>query len=312
MLFPLYFLTNASLAHLSAGLETRLVAGVGAQRLPVRGRAAVRRLVGAGRRSGPASGWHAPSLVPLLVALVLGLSSWPLVHELSLLLRQAGFTTLRPEHLERIGEAMRQWRAISPAFLVVVLAVVPALVEELFFRGFLMRALDDGGQVARAGRSSSAPSLFALFHLLVERRHRGRAPAAEPAAGPAPGLAGVAGGQHLAGRAAAHAEQRARRAAGVLRAEAGRGGLAGGGAGASAVAGCWRRRRRGWRWGWGGCGFSPLVARNGRDKSPPQTTARTANLSRQSGVARRQSFRTCCRDLARRAAGRRSPRRRAA
>ena len=165
LLFPLYFLTNASLAHLSAGLETRL--GL-ASALAVVLFAGVPLFVAWWGRVAVRPGFRlgAPALVPLLVALVLGLSAWPMVHELSSFLRQIGFTTLRPELLERIGEAMRQWATISPAFLVVVLAVVPALVEELFFRGFLMRALDEEGKSPVRAVVASA-GLFSLFHLLV-------------------------------------------------------------------------------------------------------------------------------------------------
>jgi ABC-2 type transport system permease protein/sodium transport system permease protein len=165
LLFPLYFLTNASLAHLSAGLETRLAL---ASALAVVLFAGVPLFVAWWGRVAVRPGFRlgAPSLVPFLVALVLGLSAWPLVHESSSCLRQIGFTTLRPEHLERLGEAMRQWATSSPAFLVVVLAVVPALVEELFFRGFLMRALDEEGKSPVRAVVASA-GLFALFHLLV-------------------------------------------------------------------------------------------------------------------------------------------------
>ena len=165
LLFPLYFLTNASMVHLSAGLETRLLL---ASALNVCLFAGVPLFVAWWGRVEVRPGFRlgAPSFVPLLVGVVLGLASWPLVHELSLFLRQMGFATLREENLTRMGEAVARMRAISPVFLVVVLALVPALVEELFFRGFLLTALDeDGESPARAVVVSAV--LFALFHLLV-------------------------------------------------------------------------------------------------------------------------------------------------
>jgi sodium transport system permease protein len=165
LLFPLYFLSNASLAQVSAGLETRLLL---ASALNVCLFAGVPLFVAWWGRVEARPGFRlgAPSLLPLLVAVVLGLASWPLVHELSLFLRQVGFSTLRPEHLKQLGEAVAQWREISPVYLVVVLALVPALVEELFFRGFLLGALDeDGKSPVRAVVGSAV--LFALFHLLV-------------------------------------------------------------------------------------------------------------------------------------------------
>src|SRR5262249_52537988 len=54
----------------------------------------------------------------------------------------------------------------SPWLLVAVLAVAPAVLEELFFRGYLLTALE--GEEGRPGRAVFASAaLFALFHLLM-------------------------------------------------------------------------------------------------------------------------------------------------
>src|SRR5262249_6726001 len=51
-----------------------------------------------------------PGVLACAGALLLGLTLWPFVHELILLLRSAGVATLRPEHLERVQEVLAQWR----------------------------------------------------------------------------------------------------------------------------------------------------------------------------------------------------------
>src|SRR5262249_39720848 len=86
-----------------------------------------------------ASAWRGRA--GLAMAALLGVSLWPFAHELILLLRQVGFATLRPEHLEKVREVLAGWRELPPWAVVLSLAVVPAVLEELFFRGYLFSAL---------------------------------------------------------------------------------------------------------------------------------------------------------------------------
>lgn len=114
---------------------------------------------------GPASASVPPRAGRLSPPALLGLSAWPFVHELILLQNRLGFTTLRPELAEKLREAMGQWREHSPLLLVGVLGLLPAVLEELFFRGYLLGALRGEGKEGRAVVVSAL--LFALFHLLV-------------------------------------------------------------------------------------------------------------------------------------------------
>jgi ABC-2 type transport system permease protein/sodium transport system permease protein len=100
-----------------------------------------------------------------LAALLLGASLWPFIHELILAQRQIGFRTLREDQLARIQEVLKQWRDFSPVLIVLVQAVLPAVAEELFFRGYLFSALRAGGSPRVAILGSAL--LFGLFHLLV-------------------------------------------------------------------------------------------------------------------------------------------------
>jgi ABC-2 type transport system permease protein/sodium transport system permease protein len=98
-------------------------------------------------------------------AALLGLALWPWVHEINLILRNLGVATLRADQLDRAQSVLQQWHQLSPVFLVLVLAVLPAVVEELFFRGYLLGALLTDMKPAMAILASAA--LFALFHVIL-------------------------------------------------------------------------------------------------------------------------------------------------
>ncbi len=90
-------------------------------------------------RVRPSSGLRLarPRASAWLAALLLGLCLWPWVHEIALLMRNAGIATLRPEAMKQLEEMLQRWRTLSPVPLVLALAVLPAVLEELFFRGYL-------------------------------------------------------------------------------------------------------------------------------------------------------------------------------
>src|SRR5262249_33848223 len=99
---------------------------------------------------------------------------WPLAHEIILFERNAiqelqnyiPIGSLNPEYLKKVNEFLAKSRQLSPIVIVAAMALVPAIVEELFFRCFLFAALcDEGKRPVRAVVVSSA--LFAAFHLLV-------------------------------------------------------------------------------------------------------------------------------------------------
>ncbi len=96
---------------------------------------------------------------------LLGLSLWPWVHEMARLLRNAGVTTLSAKQLEGVQAMLRQWETLPPAFVLLVVAVLPAVLEELFFRGYLFGALLSALRPGAAILVSAL--LFALFHLIL-------------------------------------------------------------------------------------------------------------------------------------------------
>jgi ABC-2 type transport system permease protein/sodium transport system permease protein len=166
VLFPISFLVNAGLARIEGlDLGTRLLLACVGNVVLFAGVPMLASVLGRIRwASGLAL--RAPGWQACIVAVLLGASLWPFVHELVLFLQRAGVTTLREEHRERISALVAQWREVSPWLIVLAMAVVPAVVEELFFRGYLLSSLlGEEGKPVRAVVGSAA--LFAVFHLLV-------------------------------------------------------------------------------------------------------------------------------------------------
>jgi ABC-2 type transport system permease protein/sodium transport system permease protein len=93
-------------------------------------------------------------------ALILGLSLWPLAHELVLLSGLAN-----AESLNKVREFAEKLPRVSPVLLVLCVALAPAICEEWFFRGYLLGAL----RRRTSGWSAVLLTalLFALFHVFV-------------------------------------------------------------------------------------------------------------------------------------------------
>src|SRR6185437_4774488 len=106
-----------------------------------------------------------PSVPACLAAVLLGLCLWPWAHEIALALRNVGIASLRGEHLDRVQGMLKQWELLSPLFLLLVIAVLPAVLEELFIRGYLFSALL--GVLRPWPTILIAAALFALFHLIL-------------------------------------------------------------------------------------------------------------------------------------------------
>ncbi|MCA9179562.1 MAG: CPBP family intramembrane metalloprotease, partial [Planctomycetales bacterium] len=93
-------------------------------------------------RLAPGFRLRRPPLVSLPAAVLLGLSIWPFAHQLVLLGQQLGMYDLSIARLEQVRAHLSAWRALPLPLLLATLAAAPALFEELFFRGFLFRALE--------------------------------------------------------------------------------------------------------------------------------------------------------------------------
>jgi sodium transport system permease protein len=85
-------------------------------------------------------GLHKARLLHWVGALFLGLSLWTICHELVLLSQWLGWVSLDEKQINA-DALVNQWRSLPAILVVLAWGITPAVVEELFFRGFLLRAL---------------------------------------------------------------------------------------------------------------------------------------------------------------------------
>ncbi|MEI8018487.1 MAG: ABC transporter permease subunit/CPBP intramembrane protease [Schlesneria sp.] len=102
------------------------------------------------------------TVVSFIAAALLGLSLWPFAYELEL-------KAISPDRLEVMKDLFKQIKttldAIPLPAKLIALAVIPAVCEELFFRGYLLTALRTGMSTPLAIVLSGC--LFGLFHVIV-------------------------------------------------------------------------------------------------------------------------------------------------
>lgn len=109
-----------------------------------------------------AFGLRSPSIVTLFAAVLAGLSLWPIVYEVEVWL----IAKERIHAIYEMAKPLREELDRTPLGVkLIALAIVPALCEELFFRGFLLRAFRSAMSPAVAIVVSAM--LFGLFHVLV-------------------------------------------------------------------------------------------------------------------------------------------------
>ncbi|MCA9135976.1 MAG: CPBP family intramembrane metalloprotease [Planctomycetales bacterium] len=114
-----------------------------------------------------------PSPLMLIGALLIGLGAWGFAHESFVIAKQLGIGGLDVDRIEKTRQTVKALR-LAPAWLLVgCLALAPAVIEELCFRGFLFTALR---KVLSPGRVIVTTAvIFGLFHvvtgnmLLIER-----------------------------------------------------------------------------------------------------------------------------------------------
>ena len=106
-----------------------------------------------------------PSWRSVLGAVLIGTALWVFVYEIELFLLSANRVSLIKELYESIkvglGDVPLGWKLFC-------LAVVPAVCEEWFFRGFLLNAFRRNSNTLAAVIASSI--LFGLFHVLVREK----------------------------------------------------------------------------------------------------------------------------------------------
>jgi sodium transport system permease protein len=106
-----------------------------------------------------------PGVAAVLAAIVLGVCLWPIAYELGLALRLMGISSLSKEQLDKVSGLLSEYRTVPAPLVICVLGVLPAVFEELFFRGYLFNALLNATRPGMAIIASAL--LFGVFHLIT-------------------------------------------------------------------------------------------------------------------------------------------------
>ncbi len=109
--------------------------------------------------------WTRPSGVSLVSAVLLGLSTWPFLHEL-MVWSNHGLAGLPPGSLEVVQSFVAQLRQLPVWVVVLTMTALPAVCEELFFRGFLLSSFLARMSARRAILLSAV--LFGVFHVVAK------------------------------------------------------------------------------------------------------------------------------------------------
>lgn len=106
--------------------------------------------------------WFRPQVLSCLGAILLGFTLWPFAYEIEIL----SLSNERIESLSKLFESLKLELGAVPLWIKLIsLAVLPAVCEELFFRGYLLSSLLNRFSNTSAIIISSF--LFALFHVIV-------------------------------------------------------------------------------------------------------------------------------------------------
>lgn len=113
----------------------------------------------------PGLALHRPPLASVAGAVLLGVSLWTLAHEVVVLERELGVFTLDQAARDQIVELISRLAELPLWLIVLALGVVPAVFEELCFRGYVY-----GGLASRLSPTAAvgiSALLFGAFHLVA-------------------------------------------------------------------------------------------------------------------------------------------------
>lgn len=116
-------------------------------------------------RASTGLGLRRPGFVPLVGAAILGVALWPAAHETFLLSEWLGLTTLSAKQIAAAKMMLDQFQTVQLWLIVVTLAIVPAIFEELCFRGLIFGALRT--RLSGTYTIVASAMLFGVFHEIL-------------------------------------------------------------------------------------------------------------------------------------------------
>lgn len=105
-----------------------------------------------------------PAVLAVVGSLIMGLGIWPLAYELYLFGEWVGLVSLDRNQFEMAERLLTEFRGLPVPVLLLTLAVIPAALEEFFFRGYLFQGLR--GRFHGPLIIVVTALLFGLFHVL--------------------------------------------------------------------------------------------------------------------------------------------------
>ncbi|KAA1258411.1 ABC-2 family transporter protein [Rubripirellula obstinata] len=108
---------------------------------------------------------HRPGVLAIVGATIVGLGAWAVAHEAFVIADALGIGGLSEKRIADTRKMLEAWQIIPPWVLLLTLAVTPAVIEELCFRGFLFSAVLRVMSPLRTILLTSF--LFGLFHVLT-------------------------------------------------------------------------------------------------------------------------------------------------
>ncbi len=91
-------------------------------------------------------------------------SAWMFAHEIFIAAQMLGIGTISVEHFEQVAEFRNELQAIPLWFVLLVLAVTPAVCEEFLFRGFVLSSLS---RYSNTWAIIVSAVMFGLMHVLT-------------------------------------------------------------------------------------------------------------------------------------------------
>lgn len=108
---------------------------------------------------------RAPPILIAIAAVILGVASWPIAHEILAWMNDLGIAAISQSQLARTAQLMENWEKVSPVITLLSIALITPLGEEIAFRGYLYSAFESKKQPWRAIVISAG--LFAAFHVVA-------------------------------------------------------------------------------------------------------------------------------------------------
>ncbi len=106
-----------------------------------------------------------PAPITILGAVLIGLGAWALAHEAFVLADAMGIGGLDEQRIRETLGRLDAFTKAPPLLLVACLALAPAIIEELCFRGFLFSSLSR--VLSPTGVIVTTSLIFGLFHVLT-------------------------------------------------------------------------------------------------------------------------------------------------